>query len=346
MYVSFCRWSRSLERPAGVEPALPPWRGSRLPLHHGRKSTCRIVKDRRALHPAKHWAGVEPALPRYEGGVVATGPPVRCFQSNKKARRRVTPGLVSSFLSGRYHKWRGYVGREFAGWPANWPIHERSHAPLPERGAGLSRKKDIEVWLPLFGPRLTTGCSSLIRVLTQDNCEGSAKIFRGHGLASAALQEVPIATMLMASGQNAADRMPMTSVPETVDKYQAWLHQDGWSTGDTAILTPTGMVWMAHRGEQRIVAKDSVCKGLAGAGAECLAAFRRVDATEADLVLDAVGAHCQRAAVGDPDDFAFEDLGRLRCLSVSCQDCYENRTEPVRCVHISDSSYSLLGARE
>ena len=26
------------ERPAGVEPALPPWRGSRLPLHHGRNS--------------------------------------------------------------------------------------------------------------------------------------------------------------------------------------------------------------------------------------------------------------------------------------------------------------------
>jgi hypothetical protein len=24
------------ERPAGVEPALPPWQGSRLPLHHGR----------------------------------------------------------------------------------------------------------------------------------------------------------------------------------------------------------------------------------------------------------------------------------------------------------------------
>jgi hypothetical protein len=24
------------ERPAGVEPALPPWQGDRLPLHHGR----------------------------------------------------------------------------------------------------------------------------------------------------------------------------------------------------------------------------------------------------------------------------------------------------------------------
>ncbi len=25
------------EHPAGVEPALPPWQGSRLPLHHGAK---------------------------------------------------------------------------------------------------------------------------------------------------------------------------------------------------------------------------------------------------------------------------------------------------------------------
>lgn len=24
------------ERPVGVEPTLPPWQGSRLPLHHGR----------------------------------------------------------------------------------------------------------------------------------------------------------------------------------------------------------------------------------------------------------------------------------------------------------------------
>ena len=27
---------RNGQRPAGVEPALPPWQGSRLPLHHGR----------------------------------------------------------------------------------------------------------------------------------------------------------------------------------------------------------------------------------------------------------------------------------------------------------------------
>ena len=34
------------ERPAGVEPALPPWQGSRLPLHHGRMNRLtEIVKD-------------------------------------------------------------------------------------------------------------------------------------------------------------------------------------------------------------------------------------------------------------------------------------------------------------
>jgi hypothetical protein len=33
------------KRPAGVEPALPPWQGSRLPLHHGRRNPGRIAKD-------------------------------------------------------------------------------------------------------------------------------------------------------------------------------------------------------------------------------------------------------------------------------------------------------------
>ncbi len=33
------------ERPAGVEPALPPWQGSRLPLHHGRLWQNQIVKE-------------------------------------------------------------------------------------------------------------------------------------------------------------------------------------------------------------------------------------------------------------------------------------------------------------
>ena len=36
----------SQERPAGVEPALPPWQGGRLPLHHGRLVGNQVVKDR------------------------------------------------------------------------------------------------------------------------------------------------------------------------------------------------------------------------------------------------------------------------------------------------------------
>ena len=36
----------SAKRPVGVEPTLPPWQGSRLPLHHGRKMHhYQIVKD-------------------------------------------------------------------------------------------------------------------------------------------------------------------------------------------------------------------------------------------------------------------------------------------------------------
>lgn len=38
----------SQEHPVGVEPTRPPWRGDRLPLHHGRLIDCRVVKDRRA----------------------------------------------------------------------------------------------------------------------------------------------------------------------------------------------------------------------------------------------------------------------------------------------------------
>jgi hypothetical protein len=35
------------KRPAGVEPALPPWQGSRLPLHHGRfESLIELSKNR------------------------------------------------------------------------------------------------------------------------------------------------------------------------------------------------------------------------------------------------------------------------------------------------------------
>lgn len=58
------------ERPAGIEPALPPWQGSTLPLHHGRLCYDQIVKER------EHWAGLEPALPHYGCGVLAARRPV------------------------------------------------------------------------------------------------------------------------------------------------------------------------------------------------------------------------------------------------------------------------------
>jgi hypothetical protein len=52
------------ERPAGVEPALPPWQGSRLPLHHGRLVAAELSKIK------EHREGIEPSSPRYEGGVL------------------------------------------------------------------------------------------------------------------------------------------------------------------------------------------------------------------------------------------------------------------------------------
>jgi hypothetical protein len=43
----------------------------------------------------------------------------------------------------------------------------------------------------------------------------------------------------------------------SADACEKELHAAGWSIGDLAIHTPTGVVWMvyARRGEQRIVAK-------------------------------------------------------------------------------------------
>jgi hypothetical protein len=35
----------------GVEPTLPPWQGSRLPLHHGRLFGYQIVKDHQSTGP-------------------------------------------------------------------------------------------------------------------------------------------------------------------------------------------------------------------------------------------------------------------------------------------------------
>ena len=61
------------ERPAGVEPALPPWQGGRLPLHHGRILNDRIVKEL-----SEHQVRLELTLPHYECGVFAAGRLVHC----------------------------------------------------------------------------------------------------------------------------------------------------------------------------------------------------------------------------------------------------------------------------
>ena len=39
------------ERPAGIEPALPPWQGSRLPLHHGRLSVTTKLSNSKSTGP-------------------------------------------------------------------------------------------------------------------------------------------------------------------------------------------------------------------------------------------------------------------------------------------------------
>ena len=57
--------------PAGVEPALPPWQGDRLPLHHGHsfpKPNCQGIGE--------HRVGLEPTSPHYGCGVLATRRPV------------------------------------------------------------------------------------------------------------------------------------------------------------------------------------------------------------------------------------------------------------------------------
>jgi hypothetical protein len=64
--------------PAGVEPARPPWRGGRLPLHHGHLRRPRIVKDR------EHRVGLEPTSPPYEGGVFAAGRPVPASEWDRR----------------------------------------------------------------------------------------------------------------------------------------------------------------------------------------------------------------------------------------------------------------------
>src|SRR5262249_23666253 len=64
----------SNQRSVGVEPTHPPWQGSRLPLHHERRASGRIVKEK------KHQVGVEPTSPRYGRGV---WPPDQCAKDQQ-----------------------------------------------------------------------------------------------------------------------------------------------------------------------------------------------------------------------------------------------------------------------
>jgi hypothetical protein len=57
------------ERPAGVEPAHPPWQGDRLPLHHGRDMTKHELQITLTLSPRGEVRNPSPypSPPRGEG---------------------------------------------------------------------------------------------------------------------------------------------------------------------------------------------------------------------------------------------------------------------------------------
>ena len=88
------------ERPAGIEPALPPWQGSRLPLHHGRLSITTKLSNSESTGPdsnrrhritgAESWPlddqclsvgpeGLEPSPARLRAGNAAANTLILCF---------------------------------------------------------------------------------------------------------------------------------------------------------------------------------------------------------------------------------------------------------------------------
>jgi hypothetical protein len=89
------------ERPAGIEPALPPWQGSRLPLHHGRLSVTTKLSNSKSTGPdsnrrhritgAESWPlddqcllsvgpeGLEPSPTRLRAGNAAANTLILCF---------------------------------------------------------------------------------------------------------------------------------------------------------------------------------------------------------------------------------------------------------------------------
>ncbi len=76
----------SEERPAGVKPALSPWQGDRLSLHHGRVLVCRIVNEQ------EHRERLELSSPHYGCGILAAGRPVQSTTSVGPEGLEPSPG--------------------------------------------------------------------------------------------------------------------------------------------------------------------------------------------------------------------------------------------------------------
>jgi hypothetical protein len=73
--------------PAGVEPALPPWQGDRLPLHHGH-----ILPTTNCQRNREHRVGLEPTSPHYGCGVFAARRPVLKSQWGQRGSNPHPPG--------------------------------------------------------------------------------------------------------------------------------------------------------------------------------------------------------------------------------------------------------------
>ena len=75
------------ERPAGVEPALPPWQGGRLPLHHGR--SCRVPDCQRTQSTGRE------SNPRHRSTGAASSPLdhqcMSCCQWDRRASNPHVP---------------------------------------------------------------------------------------------------------------------------------------------------------------------------------------------------------------------------------------------------------------
>ncbi len=138
------------KRPAGVEPALPPWQGSRLPLHHGRVLMGWIVKDR------EHRAGLEPTSPHYGCGVLATGRPVRSMSVGPVGIEPTSSGLRDRriALSATVPCCRRGRSRTFDLTLIRGPLSPLSYAPLSIGPEGLEPTPDgLKVRYAAITPR-------------------------------------------------------------------------------------------------------------------------------------------------------------------------------------------------